>query len=330
MIFNRMHILSGLAAAAVLSACAPTGSEPPKDANGEAAKPASVAPTVEALLALEKQANEAYSRGDGKFFEGLLSDKLVMQGGGSRLGKADVVNMISGVKCDLEEGWAVTEPQISRIDNDTYALSYKATVEGTCTADGKTDRLPSPVRASTVWVRSAAGWQVVFHGENLIVDPAAAPAADASDEPTTGDAAAANADAGTTPPAASPVADPITEALMAAERNAWEAWMTHDAGRIEALTADDMSFVNIFGTYLPDKAAAIKEWTSEACDVTGFTLTHGVGSSVSPTVAILTSTGSVEGTCGGEDIGGQEIYATTVYVRDGDAWKWAFGFNSPT
>ena len=30
------------------------------------------------------------------------------------------------------------------------------------------------------------------------------------------------------------------------------------------------------------------------------------------------------------NISGQEIYATTVYVKDGDAWKWAFGFNSPS
>lgn len=57
---------------------------------------------------------------------------------------------------------------------------------------------------------------------------------------------------------------------------------------------------------------------------------HGVGTSISPNVAILTVTGTVEGTCVAQDISGMEIYATTVYVRHGDAWKWAFGFNSPT
>ena len=36
------------------------------------------------------------------------------------------------------------------------------------------------------------------------------------------------------------------------------------------------------------------------------------------------------GTCGEQDIGGQAIHATTVYVKDGDAWRWAFGFNSPS
>lgn len=329
MIFNSRHVLSVLAAAVVLAGCGPTGSAPAKDGNTDAARPAATAPTADALLALDRQATEAYFRGDSKFFEGFLSDKLVMQQGGSRLSKADVVRMIGGVKCDVEDSWSLTEPQMSRIDNDTYALSYVATVEGSCTMDGRTEILPSPVRASTVWIRNGEAWQVVFHGENLIVDPTAPPDADKSDEPASGDTATADA-METGAPAGGPAADPITDALMAAEHEAWEAWRTHDAGRIDALTAEDMSFVNIFGTYFADRAAAIKDWTSTACNVTRVTLTNGVGTSISPTVGVLTVTGSVEGTCGAQDISGQEIYATTVYVKDGDAWKWAFGFNSPT
>jgi len=61
-----------------------------------------------------------------------------------------------------------------------------------------------------------------------------------------------------------------------------------------------------------------------------FTLTNGVGTSVSPTVGVLTLTGTVVGTCGGQDISGQRTYGNSVYVKDGGAWKWAFGFNSPS
>jgi hypothetical protein len=325
MIFNRGQVLYVSAAAVVLAACAPTGSALAAGARGDAAGPGAAAPTADALLALERRANEAYSQGDGNFFESLLSDKLVMQQGGSRLSKADVVKVISGVRCDVEDGWSLTDPQMSRIDNDTYALSYVITVDGNCTADGRTDRLPSPVRAATVWARNGDEWQVVFHGENLIVDPSAPPATGGSGEPAEEAVSAASAGEAAAPPQA----DPITDALMAVEHEAWEAWMAHDAGRIDALTIADMSFVNIFGTYLPNKAVAIREWTSTACEVNGFTLTHGVATSVSPTVGILTVTGSAEGTCGEQDISGQEIYATTVYVKDGEAWKWAFGFNSP-
>lgn len=100
--------------------------------------------------------------------------------------------------------------------------------------------------------------------------------------------------------------------------------------KIEDLTAKEIAFVNIFGTYFASKVAAVKDWTSAACDVESFTLTDGVGTSVSPTVGILTLKGSVDGACGGQDISGQLIYGTSVYVKDGDAWKWAFGFNSPS
>jgi hypothetical protein len=58
-------------------------------------------------------------------------------------------------------------------------------------------------------------------------------------------------------------------------------------------------------------------------------LGNGVGSLISPTIGILTFTGTVRGTCGEQDISGTKIFGTSVYVKDGDAWKWVFGFNSP-
>lgn len=73
------------------------------------------------------------------------------------------------------------------------SLSYKATVDGNRTADGRTEGLPSAVRAATVWGRNGEKRQVVFHGENPIVDAAASPAAGRSGEPTKADTAAAKA-----------------------------------------------------------------------------------------------------------------------------------------
>lgn len=191
--FNTGSGLSWLAAsvAVTLVACGPGGGTQSGGTRTDSVTPAAAPPTAEALLALDRQANEAYFRGDGRFFEALLRDSLVMQQGGSRLGKADLIRMINGVRCDVGEGWSLTQPQLSRIDDDTYALSYVATVEGRCTADGRTEAALSPVRASTVWARAGQTWQVVFHGEDLIVDPMAAPAADNRGEPTKDGAAAA-------------------------------------------------------------------------------------------------------------------------------------------
>ncbi|MBS0432103.1 MAG: nuclear transport factor 2 family protein [Proteobacteria bacterium] len=321
MILNPRHPLSILAGAVVLAAC-----ETASASSAGIAKPTAAAPTADALLALDRQATQAYIEGDGNFFEGLLSDKFVKQKDGSRLGKSDVIKAIRGVKCEVKKGWTLTRPQMLKIDKDVYVLSYVSDRQGSCTADGKTEKISGPARAATVWVRNGEKWQVAFHGENPIVDPAAAPAADKKNESDKNDKAAAGADAGASPVAATP----LTDALMAAENAIWGAWRTHDAGKVDALTASDIAFVDIFGTFTPDKSATVKDWTSALCQIKGVTLTNGVGTSIAPGVGILTLTGTVVGTCGGQDISGQKVYANSVYVKTGGAWKWVFGFNSPT
>src|ERR1700716_2384715 len=163
------------AASTVFAACgAPAANTGANNANTNTTKP--VAPTADALMALEKQANEAYVKGDSKFFEGMLRDKFViLGGGGQRMDKAATVKMIASVKCDIKS-MDLTEPGVSMIDADTYALSYKATWDGTCNGpDGKPVKVPSPIRSASIWVRSGDKWQAVFHGENLIVDPKAPP-----------------------------------------------------------------------------------------------------------------------------------------------------------
>src|SRR6202165_5448151 len=171
------------AASTLVAACgAPAANTGANNANTNATNPAAAAPTADALMALDKQANEAYVKGDSEFFEGMLSDKFViLTGGGQRIDKAAPVKMIAGVKCDIKS-MDLTEPALSMIDADTYALSYKATWDGTCNdPDGKPMTVPSPIRSASIWVRSGDKWQAVFHGENLIVDPKnppkAAPAA---------------------------------------------------------------------------------------------------------------------------------------------------------
>lgn len=322
-----MHSLVVVVAVAMLAACTPpAGNEPATGSKTDPATPTVDMPSVDTMLAMERRALEAYMQGDGSYFQGILSDNLVMQMGGTRIGKSDVVNMIAGTRCQVQDGWALTEPQLSRINADTFAISYRSTIDGSCTAGGVTARLPSPVRTSSVWTRNGTEWQAVFHGEVPIVDPAATPASDKVAAPEK-DADAKGGEALADPVA--PASDPVSDALMAAERSIWEAWMKKDADTIKKLMAGESAFVNLFGSYFPDKAAALADWTSEACEVSSFMLSKGVGSSISPTVGILTVTGTVTGTCGGQDISGQKIHATTVYTKEGEAWKWAFGFNSP-
>jgi hypothetical protein len=322
------------AASAFSAACgAPAANTGANNANTNTTKPVAAAPTVDALMALDKLANEAYAKGDSKFFEGMLGDKFViLTGDGQRMDKAATVKMIAGVKCDIKS-MDLTEPGMSMIDADTYALSYKATWDGTCNGpDGKPMKVPSPVRSASIWVRSGDKWQAVFHGENLIIDPKNPPPPPKPEvkkgEPKNDDKTAANSNTvSSTAAAASATPDANTDALVKVELALWEAWKEHDAKKLDDLMAKDVSFVNIFGTYLATRADALKDWTGAGCQVKSVSVSDGFATALSPTVEMLTRKGTVEGTCGGQEIGGTAIWGVSIYVKEGDAWKFAFGMN---
>jgi hypothetical protein len=335
------------AASTLFAACgAPAANTGANNANTNAStntgKPVAAAPTAGALMALEKQANEAYAKGDSKFFEGMLSDKFViLTGGGQRMDKAATVKMISSVKCDIKS-MDLAEPAMSMIDADTYVLTYKATWDGTCNGpDGKPMKVPGPIRSASIWVRNGDKWQAVFHGENLIVDPKnppnAAPAAPPEKpkkpeklEPKKDVKTAANSNtaANTSAPAkATRDGDANTDALVKVELALWEAWKEHDAKKLDNLMARDVSFVNIFGASLATRADALKDWTGNGCEIKSVSVTDGFASALSPTVEMLTRKGTADGTCGGQEIGGTDIWGLSIFVKDGDAWKFAFGMN---
>jgi hypothetical protein len=331
---KKISLFILLAASTFFAACgAPAPNTGANNANTNTTKPVGAAPTADALMALDKQANEAYVKGDSKFFEGMLSDKFVILGGdGSRMDKATTVKMIAGVKCDIKS-MDLTEPGMSMIDADTYALSYKATWDGTCNGpDGKPMKVPSPVRSASIWIRSGDKWQAVFHGENLIVDPKNPPPPakpeTKKEEPKKDEKTAADSNtASNTTATARATPDANTDALVKVELALWEAWKAHDAKKLDDLMAKDVSFVNIFGTYLATRADALKDWTGANCEIKSVSVTDGFASALSPTVEMLTRKGTADGTCGGQEIGGTAIWGVSIYVKEGDAWKFAFGMN---
>ncbi len=163
MILNSRYLPLILTAAVVFSAsAAPADNAPAKNAN--VAKPVAAAPTADALLALEKKANEAYVKGDGKILESLLSDKLVMQKGGSRLSKTDVLKMISGVKCAVKEGWTLTRPQVLKIDHDAYVLTYESNRKRGCPTDVTAEKV-----RDLPFVRRPFGSEMGTHGRWLFM-----------------------------------------------------------------------------------------------------------------------------------------------------------------
>lgn len=290
--------------------------------NANAAKAAAAAPTKEALLELDKKANEAFMKGDSAYFEGFLSDKFASYEGGKMYSKAEMVKMIAGTKCDVKT-WSLDEPQMSMIDADTAAIVYKGTFDGTC--DGQ--KLPSPMRAASVYIRNGDKWVGAFHGEVPIVDPKnpSKPLPPSPGEKKD-DKMAANSNSAEKP--AAPAMDANTDALLAVEKSGWEAWKARDPKQFEAITTKSLSFVGLFGSYTGSQADTIKTWTEGKCEIKSTSVTDASGVTLSPTIGMLHFKGSADGTCDGNKI--TPLWGTNVYVKEGGAWKLAFGFESPS
>ena len=308
----KTAVVTLLLGLAILLSCEMSAKNTSANGNADTTTSAKTAPNADVLLALDKQANDAYFKSDSKFFERRLNEKFVMREGGRRMDKAALVKMIAGIKCDAKT-WNLDEPWMAKIDAETYVLSYRSTWQGACTGpDGKSVKIPSPTRAATIWVRSGDKWLAAFHGENLIIDPKDSPKATA---PPAQPAKKANLKP----------TDLSTDALVAVERSVWEAWKAHDAQKLEDLTANDLSFIDIFGNSYANKTDTIKAWSGSICEVKSVGVTEGVVTALSPTVKLLMHTATADGTCYGERV--PVVHGNSVYVRDGDTWKLAFTMN---
>ncbi len=309
------------------------------NSNANTAKPAGAAPTADALLALDKQANEAYTKGDPSFWTGFLSDKAVDFDGANAVGKDALMKQINSVKCDMKS-WSADEPQTAKIDNDNYVLIYKGTYDGTCNdgPNGATQKVPSPIRAATLYTRNGDKWQAVWHNEVPIVDPknppAAAPKADdkkpadkpaATSNSNSASNSASNSSSSSTT-AAAPAKSSNTDALVKLHQGGWDAFKAKDAKWFDATLEPNFTLVNPMGTVFTSKADAIKEWTETMkCDgITKTSVTDGYSVALSPTLELFHLKGNADGKCDGHPNG--DIWQTTLYVKDGDAWKIAFMF----
>jgi ketosteroid isomerase-like protein len=307
----------------MIAACGGAADNKPANnanASNTATKPAAAAPTADALLALDKSANEAYFKGDSKFFEGFLSDKYVSLDGGKRHNKAESLAEIAKAKCEMKD-WKLDEPQMAMIDADTYVLSYKGTFDGTCNgADGKPMKAPSPVRAGTVYVRNGDKWQAAYHSENLIIDPKNPPKEEPKkEEPKKEEAKKEEA---------APTGDANTEALVKIHTSGWEAFKAKDAKKFDEIAAANLAIVDPLGEWISGKDNVIKRWTETMkCEgITKVGVSDGFASALSPTVELLTLKGEADGKCDGQANG--PLDQTAVYVKQGDAWKLAFMFES--
>ena len=306
------YFILAAAAALVYTASARDALANNANATKTAEKTGQAGSTKVALVTLEKSAYAAWKSKDAKFWDTFLSDKFVGWGASGRLDKASATKEFTGADCAIK-GYALSDEQISPLGKGAALITYKITVDGTCGGQ----EVPANSWAASVYVREGNKWKGAFHAEASVVDPKAtlAKPADKKKAPQKDEAQPAA-------PGAS------TDAMLAVEKTVWEAWRAHDGKKLEDLTAKDISFINIFGTYFATKADALKDWTGAGCDVKSVSVTEDARTMLSSTTGVLTFKGTADGTCYGQELN-SVIWGTSVYVKDGDAWKWTFGINVP-
>ncbi len=132
---------------------------------GQIKTPKSNNNSVEAqLIALEKQADEAWRKKDGVFFQSLLSEDAVGVGSEGIFNKSQIVKAISGSRCEIKTS-SMDNFKMVLLDKNTALLTYKAIQDVTC--NGKAE--PATVWASTVFVKRGGKWLATFHQETPAV-----------------------------------------------------------------------------------------------------------------------------------------------------------------
>ena len=196
--------------------------------------------------------------------------------------------------------------------------------------------------------RSGDAWKAAYHNEVKIVEPKgdantntaagsdaagsekksdAAPAArtDTASNSSTASNANSNSAASNTNTAAS--GDALTDALMAVEKKGWEAWMKQDTAAMQAVTTNDVTFVDTMGRVAKGSGAAMKVWMDGSCKVSSVDVSDGKATMITKDAAILTYKGTAVGTCGPVKL--EPLWGTTVAVKEGETWKAVYIFETP-
>ncbi len=256
------------------------------------------------LGALEERSYAAWQAGDATFWDAILADEFVGWGPAGRLDKRTAAAALRGTDCRILH-YRLQDEQATELTPTVELLTHRTEVDGTC--HGK-PVAPASYTA-TIYVRRAGHWRIAYRAQSAIVDPVKAV------KPAGGDlwngGAARN--------------DVATRTLLAREQAVVTAWKDHDAARMAALFGPQLQFVDIFGDHIANRAAALKAWSGEGCEVKSFELSGAKATMLAPDIGVLTYLGVFDGTCFGQAL--WPIWATAFYVKHGDAWLWSSGIN---
>ncbi len=254
--------------------------------------------------ALEEQSYAAWKKGDAAVWSSHLSENFVGWGATGRIGKTEAVTALGGARCQID-GYKLSKMQITQLTADAALLTHRTEVEGAC--DGQA--LPAVSSTASIYVRESGAWKLAYRAQSEIVDPMKAlkPAdSDVWESGPTGD-------------------DDATQVLLTRETAVVTAWKDHDGARMAKLFGPEVQFIDIFGNHIGSRDEALKAWSGEGCEVSGFTFNGAKATMLGPDFGVLTYRAVYDAKCFGQDV--WPIWGTAFYVKHGDDWLWSSGIN---
>ncbi len=260
-----------------------------------------------AVLDLEKQANEAWMKKDGKFFEDFLADGFVGVGASGREGKAMLVKSISESPCEVKSV-SFGDDEVVELGEGVVLLTSKTTADYKCGDSAG----PSPEWAASVYVKDGDKWNAVYHQS--------APTAD-----TKGEMPPMPADA-PKPTAMEDTNKDITAKLVETEKSLWDAYTKKDAKPFEEALAENFTAINSTGR--ENRTDSLKSYSAHSCEVKSHSLSDFHTSKISDDLYLLTYKADQDATCDGNPVP-KTMWFSTIVKKDGDAWKGVFHMGTP-
>jgi len=112
--------------------------------------------------------------------------------------------------------------------------------------------------------------------------------------------------------------DDVAEELMALEKASWDAWAKGDMAFFEKHLHENA--VNVAGGEMTlGREAIIASMKEGNCEVRSYHLDEVRAQHVAKDAVVLTYRAKQDGNCGGAGLD-PEVFATSLWVRDGDHW----------
>lgn len=281
---------------------------------------------------IDDQFGTEMSKKNDAFFDEHVADNFVGVGNQGRMDKAQGLFFIKNNKCESKPSVS-SDRKVHELADGVALLTGMGAGEQTC--DGKTEK--SSERYAVLWVKEGDKWKGAFYHQIMLpaekeaeaddaAKPEEKPAADAEAKKEEKPAADGEAKAMEEMPKENAPNDAeLAKTLLDIEKTLWGAWAKGDTKPFEETLADKFISLNEDGE--TDRAGEIKMIGEGKCEVKSWSLTDEKATKINENFVVLTYTSNQDGSCGGEALD-KKVFTSTIFMKDGDAWKPVFHANS--